>query len=391
MIDNTKFKKSIKNKYSFKDETFFGTPRQNPKDLIEVEIGDSKDPTKFQPQQKISRWNNECNVSIRLKDFNNFTVETEVEKIKLINHTKEVHIYQIEEGEGASEFEVILLEKPKTNVVEFTVQDKDVEYFYQPSLTEEEIEEGASRPDNIVGSYAIYAKEQKQNYVGGKEYKCGKVGHIFRPKIIDSVGREVWGTLHIENGMLSVTIPQYFLDNAVYPVIHAAGLTFGYGTAGGTSTSTNTPGGSLYRAPSENGAITQMSVYASAISGQDYNIATAIYSDNAGDINTFLAEDSGNTTVTSNGPEWYGVSISYSFTANLYYWLMRWYSAPGANYFYDAGSLQQYRADVSPPAFETWEDPFVDDFSQSRKLSIYATYTATEGVVPLRMMMGIGS
>ncbi len=38
-----------------------------------------KDATKFQPQAKIQRWDNECNVSIRLKDFDNFTVETEKE------------------------------------------------------------------------------------------------------------------------------------------------------------------------------------------------------------------------------------------------------------------------------------------------------------------------
>ena len=180
------------------------------------------------------RWDNECNVSIRLKDFIDYKVQTEGEKIKLINAEKEVHFYQIEEGEGASEFEVILKSKPISNVIEFTLEDKDVEYFYQPELTQEEIAKGAVRPDNVVGSYAVYAKTPKVNYVGGKEYKCGKVGHVFRPKIIDSAGTEVWGDLHIdvENGLLSVTIPQDFLDKAVYPVRHAAGLTFGYGTHG---------------------------------------------------------------------------------------------------------------------------------------------------------------
>ena len=35
---------------------FFGlTAKDNPKDLVEVELGDSKDPSKFQPQQKIMR------------------------------------------------------------------------------------------------------------------------------------------------------------------------------------------------------------------------------------------------------------------------------------------------------------------------------------------------
>jgi hypothetical protein len=196
---------------------FVITAKDNPKDLVEIELGDSKDSSKFFPQQKISRWQNECNVSIRLKDFDNFNVETETDKIKLITPEKEVHLYQVEDGEGASEFEIVLNKKPKSNVMEFSIQDKDVEYFFQPPLTEQEINDGAVRPPEVENSYAIYSKTPKTNWTGGKEYKCGKVGHIFRPKIIDSVGTEVWGELKIENGILSVTIPQEFLDKCSYP------------------------------------------------------------------------------------------------------------------------------------------------------------------------------
>ena len=56
------------------------------------------------------------------------------------------------------------------------------------SKLSQEIKDGAIRPPEVVGSYSVYAKSNKINYVGGKEYKCGKVGHIFRPKIIDSAG-----------------------------------------------------------------------------------------------------------------------------------------------------------------------------------------------------------
>ena len=199
--------------------------KDDPKDRIEVEIGDSKELDIILPQQKIMRWDNECNVSIRLQDFNEYSVYQEKEKIIFGNEKQEVHIYSITEEEGGQEFEVILNEKPKSNVIQFSLVDKDIEYLYQPELTEKEIEGGAERPENIIGSYAVYAKSNKVNYVGGKEYKCGKVGHIYRPKITDSAGAEVWGELHIENGILSVTIPQEFLDKAVYPVRHAAGLT----------------------------------------------------------------------------------------------------------------------------------------------------------------------
>jgi hypothetical protein len=220
--------KITQKKHIFKDNTYFIKPKDDWKDRIEVEVGDSKQPD-FKDQIKIIRWDNEVNCSIRLKDDELSTISEKDGKIIVSKQKKELNFYDVENG---YEFEVILKEKPKTNTIEFTLQDKGVEYFYQPELTQEEKDKGASRPENVVGSYAVYASQNKVNYVGGKEYKCGKVGHIFRPKIIDSAGTEVWGELHIENGILSVTIPQDFLDNAVYPVRHAAGLTFGYETQG---------------------------------------------------------------------------------------------------------------------------------------------------------------
>jgi hypothetical protein len=173
--------------------TYFLTPKDNAKDLITVEIGDSKEPDVILPQAKICRWDNESNVSIRLKDFDEYSVLQDKEKVIFGNEKKEVHFYQITEGEGANEIEVILNEKPLSNVIEFTLNDKDVEYFYQPKLTEEEIRNGNIRADNIIGSYAVYAKSNKINYIGKKEYKCGKVGHIYRPKIEDVKGNKVWG------------------------------------------------------------------------------------------------------------------------------------------------------------------------------------------------------
>ncbi len=198
------------------------------------------------------RWDNEVNASFRLLDDEPKTLITEGEKIKLIGAEKEVHFYDIvpckEHPEGAYEFEVILKEKPLTNKIEFTLETKGLDFFYQPEITQEEKDKGTVRPDNIVGSYAVYASENKINYIGGKKYKVGKIGHIFRPKIIDAKGAEVWGELNIdiEKGLLTVIIPQDFLDKAVYPIRHVAGLTFGYTSAGGTGYSLayeNTMGG----------------------------------------------------------------------------------------------------------------------------------------------------
>ena len=64
----SKISKLIANKYRVDRITnsFSYKPKDNPKDLIQTEIGDSKDTTKLQPQIKIMRWDNEVNVSFRL-------------------------------------------------------------------------------------------------------------------------------------------------------------------------------------------------------------------------------------------------------------------------------------------------------------------------------------
>lgn len=195
--------------------TFFVTP----KEPIEIIVGDDKKPD-FKPQVKFQRWDNECNLSIRLKTDKK---QTPVEKDGKIS-TENTRFYEVENG---YEFEVILDKKPKTNIVEFTLEDKGVTYHYQPPLTKREIEAGHIMPENVIGSYAVYTDK-----VGGK-YKVGKVGHIYRPEIIDASGNKVWGKLHIENKILSVTVPQEFLDKAKYPVI--VDPTFGYTTAGASA------------------------------------------------------------------------------------------------------------------------------------------------------------
>ena len=257
------------------ENTFTYTAKDNPKDKIDIEIGDSKQ-LDFYPQQKIMRWDNENNVSIRLIDDENGSekIETIEDKIKWSKGNKEVYFYG---NDKESEFEIILKSKPNSNIIKFTLQDKDVDYWYQPPLTQKEIDTKAIRPENVVGSYAVYAKTQKTNYVSGKGYKTGKMGHIYRPKIIDSVGTEVWGVLHIENGILSVTIPQEFLDNAVYPVRHATGLTFGYLSEGASLYPIENFLAGPVATPASVGELSKVSGYVHYSGSVDFNSKGGIY------------------------------------------------------------------------------------------------------------------
>lgn len=357
------------------------TPKENSKDKIDVEIGDSKDLTQFRPQVKVMRWDNEVNFSARLVSDEDAdeVISQDEDKIVWENGSLSANFYDIPEDEklpeGGQEFEVILKEKPKTNQVKFTLNTKGLDFFYQPELTQEEKDQGASRPENVVGSYAVYASENKANYVGGKEYKCGKVGHIYRPRIEDAEGNWVWGELHIDTqkGLLTVAIPQEFLDNAVYPVRHAAGLTFGYTTTGATLETgayKNRIAGWKFTAP-ENGTINSISI-------QTYILDTE-------QIKGAIYDTSGNLVGTGGSPEsssywaWHVSNISSgnpNIVSGTEYVIVGWSNSAYGNAKYDGDYTTPYKGRYLASTYGNW--PSSASFTAYwNKYSIYATYTAT--------------
>ena len=207
--------------------SFSQLAKDDPFERIDVEVGDTKQ-VDFFPQTKLMRWDNETNLSVRLVD--NFPgkaiVSQEDGKVKWVKPDVESHFYEhpvsTEHPEGGYEFEVVLKKKPASNVLQFTIQTKGFDFFYQPALTQKEIDEGTVRPENVIGSYAVYHSEKQGDYsaLGKMNYKAGKAFHIYRPKVTDAVGKEVWGELSIDLpiGILDITIDQTFLDEAVYPV-----------------------------------------------------------------------------------------------------------------------------------------------------------------------------
>ena len=229
----------ITDRYDIVNNTFIGKDKGEKHAELEVEIGDIYSDT-FQPQFKINRWENECNFSIRLIDdvADAPKLQTKGNKIKFIKKKTETHFFDVpktDEMPECYEFEIILKEKPVTNKVQMSIETKGLVFYYQPELTQKEIDEGCFRPENVIGSYAVYHDGKQGDYskMGLKNYRAGKAFHIYRPKIIDNAGKEVWGKLNITDNLLTVEIPQEFLDNAMYPVI--VDPTFGYETIGGSN------------------------------------------------------------------------------------------------------------------------------------------------------------
>lgn len=350
---------------------------------------------KDEPQVRMKKWDGEVDMGITYDDIKTGGgLSSLSDKMEYKNDSQEIHAYYLKNGNF--EIEVILNKKPTSNVISFTLDNyQNLDFFYQPSLADE-FKSGYSeefgkdivvsdtqvkdlkgnilveRPEKNIYSYAVYYKDHQDHVVGQKNYETGKAYHIFRPLIDDSAGNTTWGKLHIEGEKLTVTIPQEFLETAIYPVKHASGLEFGYSTIGGTSVNSGpTPAGSRYQAPDEGGTITKITHYGTG----GTNLVAAVYSDNSNDIDALLTQHTGIVADASpNG--WWDVDVTdYTFTASAFYWICSWGGSSNYNYFYDAGATNQYRARTSGATFPTWPEPFADNFAANRKKSVYATYT----------------
>lgn len=363
--------------YNVERNTFLAVDTGDTSNKFEVEVGDAKQ-DEFYPQMKLKRWDNECNFSVRLVDDETDmpAVETGTNKIKYVKEKTEAHFYNVSKTDGMPEcyeFEIILKEKPLTNLVQMSIETKRLNFYYQPELTQEEIDEGAFRPENVVGSYAVYHESKQGDYskIGLHNYMAGKAFHIYRPKIIDSTDKEVFGDLNIdiENKLLTVTIPQEFLDNAVYPVRHAAGLTFGYESAGASS---STLGGYIYTYPftsGGSGTLTNITFYANLVSVNNHFV---IYdASNRIDYSEQLNENF--------GPDWKVTTAQVGATISNQEYYMGFFQASTSNAHYydiDTGDYNEYQqVSYSTPPPANWTP---STSGQSRKFSIYCTYTAGE-------------
>jgi hypothetical protein len=108
-------------------------------------------------------------------------------------------------GDTAFEYDCILEKEPESNVITLLIEGAEkYDFFRQPDFV----------PDNFLkGSYAVYKKD---TLLGEG---TGKLCHIHRPEIIDARGRRCWGDLAVAGNELRITIPDWFLSGAKYPVI----------------------------------------------------------------------------------------------------------------------------------------------------------------------------
>jgi hypothetical protein len=300
----------------------------------------------------------------------------------------ETDIWHIDEN-GHLKWDIKFAQKPPTNKLSWALTHTEgLEFYYQPALTQEEIDKGNIRPDNVVGSYAVYCN-QSGHYkdADGKtkiNYRTGKLLHIYRPLCIDSKGNKEWAELLIEKGTLTITIPQKYLDNAVYPV--TLDPTFGNTTLGGSGDSTGGASrlcGIATATPASSGTADSISVgvgFANAggyLKGVivDHTNSDVIISNGVANA-VSIPEDGWVTSSFGTSPSVSTGTVYYpSFIADISFYVA--YDYTGTDYPTDWYGRLDTTNDYSSPANPgSWA---VKDI----RYSIYCTYTEAGGASPV--------
>lgn len=297
--------------------------------------------------------------------------------------SKQVITETVDFGDGGFKIDILLNERPSTNRFCYQVEGyEDYDFFYQPPLTDEEIKEGVKRPENIVGSYAVYHKTLRDHEVNGKNYATGKVMHIPRPEVWEvgnATNTKEWAELSYKErqGELCVTARQEFLANATYPI--RIDPTFGYTTVGGTARFGDADAFFVNDTPAQGGDVDKMTIYADYFSGGGTGVKGVLWLQSDGSVITNGVTDE--ITVSSGSGQWYDASYSTSPSVDggTAYHVGLVMDDNLTDFFYDTGAAGDGGEDLSN-GFNTPQA--IDSISNNtRKYSVYATYTLTSPTV----------
>jgi hypothetical protein len=249
-------------------------------------------------------------------------------------------------------------------------------------------------PVHVVNSIAFYADGKSGDYslLGGKDYKAGKVGHLYRMQAIDSHSNMAFMDWSIVSGNLVLNDTTGFLQTAEYPVIiQPLGDTFGYGTPGALST---TQAYIVYQSVVAGTAGTGTSMSAS--------IADADWVDSEWWQMGVYTKSGTTFTLLSNGTTTRGLDgantqhwQSQDFTAAPTFTATN-YSLVGCSSLTDAGILFYYDTVAGQSTgTEGTQTECPASFSSSdsvtnRKYSIYVTYTPSAAPAGAQLSVPLG-
>lgn len=137
--------------------------------------------------------------------------------------------------DGGMEINIILDAPPASNVFPFKISGaENMDFAYQTPYWQEAGLKAPTqdctdtdcvvrghfrhRDENISGSYTVFSITNKDHLEGQLNYAAGKLFQIYRPLVTDAKNNTIWGDLSYNEGVLSVSVPQAFLDGATYPI-----------------------------------------------------------------------------------------------------------------------------------------------------------------------------
>jgi hypothetical protein len=294
---------------------------------------------------------------------------------------KRLHrMYELANGDIEYEIEYASMPEKLTETLYLDFPE-GVRFCLQGELTAAQLARGMERPENIVGSYAVYWKQSGRflNKAGSEivNYEAGKMAHIHRPKLIAADGAEVWCEQIINpvTRELTIIMPEEWLKNAAYPVI--LDPTLGKTNIGATNDTT--PGsyeiGSGTFTAASSGTVNSISLYCRA-STSGRKVTAGLYSDTGTHPTTYIGKTSEGT---SGSGAWLTMNANgvFSLAAGTLYW-------PAFNS--DVGTLNlsvdddgatatdyvvnTYSAGNQPSPF-----PTSGRATQANVMSLYVTYT----------------
>lgn len=300
------------------------------------------------------------------------------------------------DGDEGVEIEVIIKNHPASNIFTFHIDRyQDLDFRPQPALDQEDYSSDSRvvsctptdciddqgtvvrhRPENVVDSIAIYHKTKRDYVIGKTNYGTGKVGHIYRHKITAADGQWTWCIQKFDpkTGNLNVTVPQDFLDSAVYPL--SLDPTIGSGGSGASTDAINNfVNATQFTAPA-NGDGTTAGTFCAIASetGGTLTFMGALYTGGASPDSK--SKISGNATLSiTGGKTTYCAAISGlpAFVNGTGYYLAVNGQTNGTMY-YDSGGTTFFKARTHS---NDMPDPYpAAPGSFSGTYGLYATYTS---------------
>jgi hypothetical protein len=329
-----------------------------------------KDKTKFVPNLNVSFFDDEFYFNLNRKDkvIKNEKAATASGKASLSGI--DTDIWYIDD-KGRFKWDIEFASRPAVNSWTWELKHtKGIEFYHQPALTAEEIADGCIRPEEVVGSYAVYCNK------ANNKYKTGKLCHIYRPFCYDANGNTIYANLHITDGQLTITIDTKWLDSAAYPV--RLDPTFGYTSKGASSTGAD----ALYLwgtrfTPPESGTAVSITAYVKSTDASfKWKYALYEYGTSTCSLLSGAAEGGGVIDDWST----LALSSSQAITSSEYVLALQGsVSTEALLFYYDSGEFSGQEGYAAHNYTDDWDSSESFTFNNRLRFSIYATYTESGG------------